>query len=154
YVAYRATVRGVVEGIKLQEKEISPHDRMATLAKAKGHWLLALSELEAPSHKPCLVLISGLPGVGKSSVAAGLASKANFTVIRSDVVRKELAGLKVDQPSPQTVRSDLYSKERNRATYADCLARAERLLFEGKRVIVDATFREETQRGIFLEAAV
>jgi predicted kinase len=32
--------------------------------------------------------------------------------------------------------------------------RAERLLFEGKRVLVDATFRAERQRRAFLEAAV
>jgi predicted kinase len=38
-------------------------------------------------------------------------------------------------------------------TYAECLRRAEGLLFEGERVLVDASFREEAQRRAFLEAA-
>ena len=38
--------------------------------------------------------------------------------------------------------------------YAECLRRAEQLLSEGSRVIVDATFREQHQRQSFLEAAV
>ncbi|HTU23202.1 MAG TPA: AAA family ATPase, partial [Gemmataceae bacterium] len=39
-------------------------------------------------------------------------------------------------------------------TYAECLHQAEQMLFEGNRVIVDATFREERMRRTFLEAAV
>ena len=41
----------------------------------------------------------------------------------------------------------------DRATYAECLSRVERLLFEGRRVAVDASFRDEAQRRLFLEAA-
>ena len=37
------------------------------------------------------MLVGGLPGTGKSTLAAGLAAEAGFHVIRSDVVRKELA---------------------------------------------------------------
>jgi predicted kinase len=35
----------------------------------------------------------------------------------------------------------------------ECLDRAEKLLFQGERVIVDATFREESKRREFLELA-
>ena len=38
-------------------------------------------------------------------------------------------------------------------TYEECLRRAERLVFEGGRVLVDASFREESKRRDFLEAA-
>ena len=38
--------------------------------------------------------------------------------------------------------------------YAECLVRAERLLFEGQRVLVDATFHKEGKRQTFLKAAV
>jgi predicted kinase len=47
----------------------------------------------------------------------------------------------------------IYTAEWTERTYAECLARAERLLFEGNRVIVDASFGEEAQRRTFLEAA-
>jgi predicted kinase len=38
-------------------------------------------------------------------------------------------------------------------TYAECLSRAERLLFEVHRIIVDANFREDRRRRAFLEAS-
>lgn len=50
YTAYRATVRGMVEGMLLAEKKVSDADRAAALRKAKAHWLLALGELEEPEY--------------------------------------------------------------------------------------------------------
>jgi aminoglycoside phosphotransferase family enzyme len=47
YTAYRAAVRGKVEGLELTEKEIPPDERAAALERAQAHWLLALGELEA-----------------------------------------------------------------------------------------------------------
>jgi aminoglycoside phosphotransferase family enzyme/predicted kinase len=154
YTAYRATVRGSVEGLKLAEKEVAAAERPALLQKARAYWLLALTVLEQPERKPCLVLVGGLPGTGKSTLARGLSERANFSVIRSDVVRKELAGLPSEQPSATAFRRDLYTAEWNNRTYAECLRRAEELLFAGKRVLVDATFREEARRRMFLETAL
>jgi aminoglycoside phosphotransferase family enzyme/predicted kinase len=161
YTAYRAMVRGSVEGLLLKEGEVPEAERDAARRKAKAHWLLALGELEEPERKPCLLLTAGLPGSGKTTLAQGLAGRAGFVVIRSDVVRKELAGLSGQGPPtgetpipPPQLGESFYTREWNERTYAECLRRAEQLLFEGKRVIVDATFREENQRRTFLEAAV
>lgn len=145
YTAYRATVRGMVEGLELSEQEVSEAERAAALKRARAHWLLALTELEAPAFKPCLVLVAGLPGTGKSRLALGLAQRAGFTVIRSDVVRKELA---IHE------QGSIYTPEWHERTYAECLRRAERLLHDGQRVLLDATFRAEAQRHAFLNAAV
>jgi predicted kinase len=46
-----------------------------------------------------------------------------------------------------------YTVDWNERTYAECLRRAEELLFEGKRVLIDATFREQSHRRLFLDAA-
>lgn len=146
YTAYRAAVRAKVEGFKLSETEIPESEREAALVRAKAHWLLALGELEEPGRRPCLVLVGGLPGTGKSTLARGLAERAGFAVIRSDMVRKELAA--------SAARSeDIYTPAWTERTYAECLLRAERLLFEGKRVILDATFRAEQTRRTALDAA-
>ena len=91
YTAYRAAVRGKVDGVKASESEVPAAERQAALVKARGHWLLGLGELERPARRPGMVLVSGLPGSGKSTLAAQLAEHAGFVVIRSDVVRKELA---------------------------------------------------------------
>jgi predicted kinase len=154
YTAYRATVRGMVEGLELVEKEVPEAERAAALERARAHWLLALTELEEPGRKPCLLLVMGLPGTGKSRLAQGLADSAGFSVVRSDVVRQELAGLPRQGQTPPDLRESLYTRAWNECTYAECLKRAGKLLFEGRRVLVDATFREEEKRQTFLKAAV
>jgi predicted kinase len=110
--------------------------------------LLALGELEQPGRRPGLVLVAGLPGTGKSSLARKLSEAGKFRVIRSDVVRKELACLP-DAPLAES----FYTAEWNARTYTECLRRAEALLFGGERVLVDANFREERERSRFLRCA-
>lgn len=151
YTAYRAAVRGKVEALKLARPEIADADRAVALTKARGSWLLALDELEKPGQNPCLVLVGGLPGTGKSTLARALAERVGFRVIRSDLVRKELAGAPGKEPA--AFGEGIYAAEWTERTYAECLRRAETLLFEGKRVLVDANFREESWRRAFLEAA-
>jgi aminoglycoside phosphotransferase family enzyme/predicted kinase len=148
YSAYRATVRGEVEGMLAVEPEVPEVKRAAAEKQARAYWLLALGEGEEPERKPCLLFMAGLPGAGKSMLAQALAERADFCLIRSDVVRKELATQR------QSANEDIYTPEWNARTYTECLRRAEQLLFEGKRILVDATFREEKQRRTFLEAAV
>lgn len=153
YISYRAAVRGKVDGLQLSEPEIPEAARAAALVRAHGHWLLSLCSLEAPPRRPCVILVGGLPGTGKSSVAKRLADRAGFHVIRTDVVRKELAGLSSTTPSPAAIESGLYTPEWTVRTYAECRARAERSLFDGERVLIDATFMEEQHRGGFLRLA-
>ena len=153
YVAYRAAVRGKVEGFELLEKEVPQAERNAALAKARAHWLLALGELETPARRPCLVLVGGLPGSGKSTLAQGLMEGGDFCLIRSDLVRKELAGLPARESARSSFEEGIYTPAWSERTYAECLSKAEKLLFEGKRVIVDASFGEEKRRQAFVEAA-
>jgi predicted kinase len=153
YTAYRAAVRGSVEGILAGEEEAKPSEREAARERARAHWLLALSTLQQPPSRPGLVLVSGLPGTGKSWLAGKLAGAADFCLLRADVVRKELAGLSPDAATPESLREQLYAPEASDRTYAECLRRAEALLFEGKRALVDATFRQERYRQLFVQAA-
>lgn len=153
YSAYRAAVRGKVEGIKISEAEVPEAERGAALIRARAHWLLALRLLEEPGRRPCLVLVGGLPGTGKSTLARGLAERAGFTVIRADLIRKELAGIDPGQDSASEFEEGIYTPAWTERTYAECLRRVESRLFEGERVLVDATFRRETDRRMFLETA-
>jgi predicted kinase len=153
YTAYRAVVRAKVDGFKWLEPEVSAEERQQARSRAQAYWLLALGELEEPGRKPCLVLVGGLPGTGKSTLAEDLAEHAGFQVIRSDVVRKELAGLAATTQAGNEFEQGLYSPERSEQTYTECLRRAQASLGEGKRTLIDAGFRTETSRKLFLQAA-
>jgi aminoglycoside phosphotransferase family enzyme/predicted kinase len=147
--AYRAAVRGAVDGMKCAEPEVPPAEHAAALESARGHWLLALAELEEPARRPGLVLVGGLQGSGKSTLSRALAKRAGFEHVRTDEVRKALAGV----PGEQRLAEECYSPEWTQRTYAECLRRAEGRLFEGGRVLIDATFSREGQRRPFLDAA-
>jgi aminoglycoside phosphotransferase family enzyme/predicted kinase len=154
YIAYRAAVRAKVEGMELTEREIPEPERIAARVRARAHWLLALGALEEPNRRPGLVLVAGLPGTGKSTLARELTERASFTVVRSDTVRKELAGLTPNASARGTPDEGIYSPEWTERTYAECLRRAEAVLVDGGRVIVDANFGDEGRRRAFLDAAV
>jgi len=153
YIAYRAAVRGKVEGFKAAEPEIPIADREEAHRESLAHWLLALSATVRPEHKPCLVLVTGLPGTGKSTLARSLSETSGFDVVSSDVVRKELAGLSPRTPSKSDFESGIYTPDWNDRTYATCLDRARELLFAGRRVVVDASFREGGRRSPFSNLA-
>ena len=149
YAAYRSAVRAKVAAIVASEPEISETDRSRAFARSRSHWLWCLSELEMPGARPALVLVSGLPGTGKSTLSRSLAERANFEVIRSDVVRKEIFA---EEAAEQT--GSLYTSERTQRIYDECRDRAHRMLLKGKRVIVDATFQHEQDRQNFLQMAI
>ncbi len=149
YAAYRSGVRGKVAAILGSEPEISEIDRNKGLTRSRSHWLWCLSELETPGARPALVLVSGLPGTGKSTLSRLLAEHANFAVVRSDVIRKEIFAEEVSEQA-----GSLYTAERTQRIYDECLERARRMLLMGKRVIVDATFQREQDRQSFLQLAI
>ncbi len=153
YTAYRAAVRGKVDGMLATESEVPPQDRAEALVRARSYWLVALGELEVPCHRPCVVLISGLPGVGKSTLARKLAEHAGFSIVRSDLVRKELANLSGDESGPSPFGEGIYTPEWTHRTYDECLRRMAVHLFEGERVLVDASFGNEEHRRLFLNTA-
>ncbi len=136
------------------ESEVAASDRQAAVDRATALWLLALGELELSAKRPALLLVSGLPGTGKSTLARGLAERADFRVIRSDVVRKELAGLTETTNSSAEFQQGIYSPAFTDRTYAECLRQATAALLNGERVIVDATFLEDRRRREFLQAAI
>jgi uncharacterized protein len=146
YTSYRAIVRAKVEGMTLRESEVPIATREKNRQQARAHWLLALNELEEAARRPVLLLIGGLPGTGKSTLAKELATDG-FDLIRTDVVRKEMLYRQLNPISKER----LYSSEVSTSVYEECLSQAEKALMEGRKVIVDGNFREEAHRKRFLE---
>ena len=86
-----------------------------------------------------LVVVCGLPGVGKSTVARQVADRIDAAVLRSDAVRKAL------HPDPT------YSAEETAAVYDALLSRAEERLDRGESVVLDATFADAQFRTAAVE---
>lgn len=154
YTGYRAMVRAKVAAMAAADPELGPVARERARAKAEARARLALVEL-VPSHqRPCLVLIAGLPGSGKSALARTLREIGNFVWLRSDELRKRLAGLDPLASGKSEVGEGIYSSEWTDRTYAACLARAADICKAGGRALVDATFIDGDRRREFVEAAI
>ncbi len=153
YVAYRHLVRGLVRGLQAQDPEESPQNQLKAGEKSHLHFLLALAKLEPSAKKPCLVLLGGLPGTGKSSLAKHLAEREGFIVLSSDAVRKELSGSSFDSKPGTAYEKGIYKPEWTEKTYDNLLLRAGEALRRGERVLVDASFLKEEWREMFLDLA-
>ena len=105
------------------------------------------AELEIADAKPSLVLIAGLPGSRQIDTRTRpLAPAAPANCCKPiDRIRKDLAGA--------LTGPEIYTAEWNDRTYCECLRRAQELLLQGKPVVVDANFREDAKRQMFLEGA-
>lgn len=82
-----------------------------------------------------LIILTGLPGTGKSSVGRMIAARTKGVLLSTDVIRRELF------PKRRT-----FSKSESSRTYQEMYERAERLLSKRKKVILDATFLKEDYR--------
>ena len=154
YAGYRATVRAKIAAMTAAEPEVSSEARAAARTKAAARTRLALASLAPPSQRPCLVLVAGLPGTGKSALARALVDAAGFTWVRSDALRKRLAGLDPWTSRAAGVGEGLYTPEWTERTYAACLDRAGEVCRAGGRAVVDATFVDHRRRETFVAAAI
>jgi len=153
YVAYRAHVRGKVEAMTLDDPDVEGEERKRAARDARAHWLLGLDRLAPPARRPALLLVGGLPATGKSTLGRALAREANFRIVATDATRKRLAGLSPTGDAASEFGEGIYGREWTDRTYATCLEDAGRLLFQGFRVIMDATFHDEERRRRFFDAA-
>lgn len=87
-----------------------------------------------PLRQPFLVVLSGLPGTGKSHFARELVQRAPLLVLSSDRLRKAL----VTQPK--------YTAAESSRLFAACHRLIEELLLEGRKVLFDATNLTEGHR--------
>ncbi len=80
-----------------------------------------------PSDQPCLIVLSGLPGTGKSHFANELRKRLPLLILESDRLRKVLA------PNPR------YTRGESHRLFLACHLLIEEYLLRDRMVLLDAT---------------
>lgn len=88
-----------------------------------------------------LIIVCGLPGSGKSTLARLVSKHYSAVYLSSDIIRRE----KFQKPT--------YSDDEKDRVYDDMAGQVEKMLSEGKTVVVDATFYKAKQREFFFAIA-
>ena len=112
---------------------------------ARAYLAAALQALDTGPAE--LICVGGLSGSGKTSLARALAPRLGASpgavILRSDEVRKRLAGVAPLTPLPAVA----YSAQVDAQVYEALFSAAEQVLSAGRSVILDATFRDPVLRA-------
>jgi aminoglycoside phosphotransferase family enzyme/predicted kinase len=118
--------------------------RAALVEDARRHLAAVAGFLERPA--PRLIVVAGVSGTGKSTLARGLApdlgAAPGAAILRSDVVRKELAGM----APTEALDPAHYTPQASARVYGTLMARAAAILAAGRSVVLDAVFRRPEER--------
>ncbi len=166
FKTYRAYVRGKVSSFRLDDASLSNEDRDAVLSTARAYSDLAHSYIQDYTRQdyprrdytrvfsnPTLVLVAGITGTGKSTVAQEMTRHWGLSYVSSDITRKTLAGLAPEEHRYLRLGEGIYAPDFSRLTYDAMLQQAEERLREGHSVVMDATFRRSEERERAVEAA-
>lgn len=145
YVAYRAFVRAKVSLLQARQG--------AAGAEAASRRLMSTALRHLRTSAVRLIPVGGLPGSGKSTLSGALADRLGVTLLSSDRIRKELAGIPAEQSAAAGYREGLYTPEWTVTTYTALLDRAAALLSSGESVVLDATWSDAAQREAALRVA-
>lgn len=141
YEIHRACVRAKVVTLAGHDGAVDP--------LVGSRRLLALAErLSWRVLGPCVYVVCGLSGSGKSRLAEALATRAGVTVFAADRMRKQRAGLAVTARAPER----LYVPSVTDATYRELGERAADTLDAGDSVVIDATCLKRSHRTTLIAA--
>ena len=96
---------------------------------------------EQKRRKAVLYVFFGMIATGKSTLAQAWARHKQLRSYNSDLVRKELAGIRPTDSRRQTIDAGIYARDFSRKTYSALLARAGAGLQRGESVIIDASYQ-------------
>jgi len=140
YLSRQAYVRAKVNSLLLDDPNVPTAAKEEAASSAAHYFKLAWQYTKPRLGR--LILMSGLSGSGKSTIARQLARKLGAIQIRSDAVRKHLGGIGLtERGSP-----DLYTTEMSHKTYGRLLELGIMLATQGFPVILDAKYDRQQLR--------
>jgi hypothetical protein len=146
YISRQAYVRAKVTSFLLNDPSVDQATKEGASQTAAAYYRLAWSVVQPQTGR--LFLMAGLSGAGKSTTARELARQTGAIHLRSDAVRKHLAGIPLDQRG----EDQLYTAEMTEKTYDRLLDLGLLLAQAGFTVILDAKYDRQNRRQAVLDA--
>ncbi|MCU0551082.1 MAG: AAA family ATPase [Leptolyngbya sp. Prado105] len=147
YNSRQSYVRAKVTSFLLSDPSIPESVKAESKETASRYYRLSWEYTQPRQGK--IVLMSGLSGSGKSTIASKLARETGAIQIRSDAVRKHLGGIALDEKGD----ASLYSAEMTQKTYDRLLELGSTLASQGYTVILDAKYDRQALRAPVIEKA-
>lgn len=149
YKCYRAYVRGKIGCFTFGDPKVPPEERYRALKSAQCYFDLAFSYA---GGVPKVAIFMGLSGTGKTTLAKNFIQKVPAVYISSDIVRKELLGIRPEEHHYADFEKGIYSPEITERTYQAMIESTLEEISYGRDVVLDATFREKRHREWLKEA--
>jgi uncharacterized protein len=152
YKSYRAYVRAKIHSFTSEGSGLSVKEKKNEIQSAKKYYQLTDRYLRR-EHTPRLIVVFGLMGSGKTSLARALAAETGWPVISSDEIRKTIQGISPTARHWEPFGKGIYSEEMSQKTYWEMRKQAEKVLKQGRSVILDGSFKRQEERLTLWELA-
>ncbi len=147
YLSRQAYVRAKVTSFLLNDPTIPDDVKAKATQTASSYYRQAWGYTQARSG--ALIVMSGLSGSGKSTVARQIARQQRAIHLRSDAIRKHLAGMPLEAKGGP----ELYTPEMTQKTYDRLLNLGLVLAQQGFTVILDAKYDRQALRQAAIDQA-
>ncbi|MGB7291601.1 MAG: AAA family ATPase [Thermodesulfobacteriota bacterium] len=152
YKCYRAFVRGKVESLKSDEANVPKREARSSHKRATGYFKLSL-QYALFGSQPVLIVIFGMIGTGKSTLAKLISRELDCGMISSDKTRKEMLGIAPTERRYEYFDRGIYSEETTDRVYDEIIRTGKRAVESGNTVILDASFSKRKYRKLAVKAA-
>lgn len=134
FKSYRAAVRAKVYALRADQ--LAGDARRAALETATEYLRLA-DRYRRREERPLVIVVGGLMGTGKSTLAMALATTLGIDAIQTDAVRREILGA---SDKPAEYGQGNYARESRALVYRELFRRAAEPLSDGLSIVLDGTF--------------
>jgi aminoglycoside phosphotransferase family enzyme/predicted kinase len=137
YKSYRACVRAKVAALRAEQLAGSSSEAAQTAAEEMHRHLSLADRYVAPRLRPLLVVVGGLSGTGKTTLARAVAEALGGELLRTDILRREVFG---DHAHAAAADAGIYQPAARLRVYERLFSRAAEGLAHQASVVLDGTF--------------
>jgi uncharacterized protein len=152
YKGYRAYVRAKIHSFTSEGTGMTANEKKNEIRLAKQYYQLAKNYIQK-AHLPQLIVVFGIMGSGKTSLAKALAAETGWPVFSSDEIRKTIQGISITTRQREPFGMGIYSEEMSKKTYSVMREQAEKILKQERSVILDGSYKRQGERLALLNLA-